>query len=311
MGKTFGNVNLKKKFQGVDLSNNPNNGQTNKDEVDASNGWSDRTNITPTTPTTSTPALTPLQNAKNGKLNAESAFNSFGNLDYTYQTQLDDVMSQILNREKFSYDINGDALYDQYKDKYIQQGKMAMMDTMGQAVAMTGGYGNSYAQSVGQQAYQSQLQNLNDIVPELYQMALDRYNAEGQNMLNQYGLLADEYARQYGEHEDKYSKILDKLNYATNEYDEEYERSLSASTTEPTKDTSITSIEDIQGWSDAILNSSTEADAMMLIEKLEGIDSALAYQLYELWEEKHKKEVEAGSDALYSGFMNGIDILRK
>ena len=95
------------------------------------------------------------------------------------------------NRPNFEYDFNADALYQQYKDKYIKQGKMAMADTIGQASAMTGGYGNSYAQSVGNQAYQASLENLNDVIPELYQMAYDRYNQKGQEMLNAIGLAGD------------------------------------------------------------------------------------------------------------------------
>ena len=109
----------------------------------------------------------------------------------------EDVLNEYLNREPFEFDLNGDALYQQYKDKYIQQGKMAMMDTMGQAAAMTGGYGNSYAQSVGQQAYAAQLQNLNDVVPELYQMALDNYNRKGEEMLNKYALYSAEEQKDY------------------------------------------------------------------------------------------------------------------
>ena len=129
--------------------------------------------------------------------------NKPGAYQSAWQTQLDDTINKILNREKFSYDLNGDALYQQYKDKYIQQGQMAMMDTMGQAAAMTGGYGNSYAQSAGQQAYQGQLQNLNDIVPELYQMALDQYNTEGQNLLNQYSMLGAQEEQDYGRYRDQ------------------------------------------------------------------------------------------------------------
>ena len=72
----------------------------------------------------------------------------------TYGESLKDAMQKVLNRDKFQYDLNGDALYQQYKDRYIQQGKQAMMDTMGQAAALTGGYGNSYAQKAGQQAQQ-------------------------------------------------------------------------------------------------------------------------------------------------------------
>jgi peptidoglycan hydrolase-like protein with peptidoglycan-binding domain len=122
-----------------------------------------------------------------------------------WQTQLDDTLNKILNREKFSYDLNGDALYQQYKDQYTTQGKLAMMDTMGQAAAMTGGYGNSYSQSVGQQAYQGYLQQLNDRVPELYQLALDQYNQEGQDLYNQYGLYADRDAQDYGRYRDSVS----------------------------------------------------------------------------------------------------------
>ena len=119
-----------------------------------------------------------------------------------YQTIADEALQQYLNRGDFSYDINGDALYQQYKDKYIQQGKMAMMDTVGQASALTGGYGNSYAVTAGNQAYQAHLQNLNDIVPELYQMAYDRYNQEGQDMLNQYSVASDRENQEYSKYQD-------------------------------------------------------------------------------------------------------------
>jgi hypothetical protein len=41
------------------------------------------------------------------------------------------------------------------------------------------------------------LQNLNNVVPELYQLALDSYSREGSNLLNQYNLLADREAQAY------------------------------------------------------------------------------------------------------------------
>lgn len=126
-----------------------------------------------------------------------------GELSYSMQDQLNDIINQINNREKFSYDLNGDALYQQYKDQFTQQGKMASMDVMGQAAAMTGGYGNSYAQSVGQQAYQGYLQQLNDKIPELYQLALSKYNMEGQELLDKYNILTDQRNYEYGVHRDK------------------------------------------------------------------------------------------------------------
>lgn len=124
-----------------------------------------------------------------------------------WQTQLDDTMNRIMNREKFSYDLNGDALWKQYKDQYMTGGKMAMMDTMGQAAALTGGYGNSYAQGVGQQAYQGYLQGLNDKIPELYQLAMDQYDREGNAMLQQYGLLQDAEAMDYSRFQDNMALV--------------------------------------------------------------------------------------------------------
>jgi peptidoglycan hydrolase-like protein with peptidoglycan-binding domain len=128
-----------------------------------------------------------------------------GEYQSAWQTQLNDTLQKILNREKFSYDLNGDALYQQYKDQYTTQGKMAMMDTMGHAAAMTGGYGNSYAQSVGQQAYQGYLQQLNNKIPELYKLALSQYNTEGNAMYNQASLMAQMEGQDYGRYRDQMS----------------------------------------------------------------------------------------------------------
>ena len=121
----------------------------------------------------------------------------------TYGQSIKDQMDKINNREKFTYDLNGDALYQQYKDQYMTQGRLASADVMGQASAMTGGYGNSYAATVGNQAYQGYLQKLNDVVPELYNMAYNRYQQEGQDMKDMLAMYESAYGREYGEHRDK------------------------------------------------------------------------------------------------------------
>lgn len=138
-----------------------------------------------------------------------------------WQTSLNEAMDKILNREKFTYDLNGDALYQQYKDRYVKQGQQAMMDTMGQAATMTGGYGNSYAQTAGQQTFQGYLEGLNDKVPELYQMALDRYNQEGQDLYNEYGLYADREDMDYGRYRDQLGDWEGERNYLSGQYDTE------------------------------------------------------------------------------------------
>lgn len=129
-----------------------------------------------------------------------------GEYQSTWQGQINGIIDRIMNREDFSYDVNSDALYQQYKDQYTALGKAAMQDTMGQAAAMTGGYGSSYASAAGNQAYQSYLSQLNEVVPELYGMARDQYNQEGQEMYNQYGLLVDQESQDYGRWVDSYNQ---------------------------------------------------------------------------------------------------------
>lgn len=138
-----------------------------------------------------------------------------------WQSQLNDLMGQIQNRPAFQYDVNADALWNQYKDQYVNQGRQAMMDTMGQAAAMTGGYGNSYAQTVGQQAYQGYLQGLNDKLPGLYQLALNRYQTEGDQLLTQYGLMADQESQEYSRYMDAVNQYYADLDRAQSLYDAE------------------------------------------------------------------------------------------
>jgi hypothetical protein len=94
-----------------------------------------------------------------------------------------------------------------------------MMDTMGQAQAMTGGYGNSYAQSVGQQTYQGYMQGLTDKIPTLYQIAMDKYVSEGNQMRDNmnlmmqqdeigYGRYRDQLADQRADQQNAYSKLM-------------------------------------------------------------------------------------------------------
>lgn len=115
----------------------------------------------------------------------------------TWSEQINDTVNQILNRKPFEYDINTDKLYQQYKDMYETQGKLAMEDTVGKVTSLTGGYGNSYAQSAGQQAYQDYMNQLNSMVPDLYNMALSKYQAEGDALYAQLSTLAQQDATAY------------------------------------------------------------------------------------------------------------------
>ena len=167
-----------------------------------------------------------------------TAPNPYQGKDYVnpYTGQVESLFQQISSRQPFAYDVNADALYQQMKDQYIQGGNLAMLDTMGQAQAMTGGYANSYAQTAGQQQFNQYLQGLNDQVPELYNLALQRYIQEGQDLKDLYSMASGqedklydrfmaEDARDYGRWKDAadtgYRQWLDQVNLGYAQYQDD------------------------------------------------------------------------------------------
>lgn len=138
---------------------------------------------------------------------AEMGSATLGGYVNPYEGQIMELYKGISERKPFRYDVNEDVMYQNLRDQYIAGGQMAMMDTMGQAAQLTGGYGNSYAQGVGQQAYQGYLRGLNDQVPDLYNMALQNYIQTGDAMLQQYGMLQDMAADDYGKYQDNMALV--------------------------------------------------------------------------------------------------------
>ncbi|MBQ9860951.1 MAG: hypothetical protein IJO75_01695 [Clostridia bacterium] len=231
--------------------------------------------------------------AKQKQLTAENAVNNYGDFQYGKQSEYDNAMNAILNRKGFSYDLNGDALYQQYKDNYINQGKQAMMDTMGQAAAMTGGYGNSYAATVGNQTYQGYLQNLNNVIPELYQMALDRYNAEGDRLATNYNLLATDRSEARSDYESKYNKLVADRDYYGNRYDAAYNKDYAVWNDNRTHDTT-------QYWNEYNAGYQAEQDQ---------IANDLASQQLKLQQDQFDWEKEQNNiESKYAGWINPDNI---
>lgn len=142
-----------------------------------------------------------------------------------YQSRWDEELTslydQITNRKPFQYDLGEDALYQQYKEQYQRLGRQAMEDTMGQAASLTGGYGSTYSQQVGQQAYNAYLQSLNDIVPDLYDRAYSRYQDEGQELYNRYSLVEGRENMDYSKYRDTVSDYYNDLSDARSAYNSE------------------------------------------------------------------------------------------
>ena len=147
-----------------------------------------------------------------------------------YGDQIQALLDKILNRDPFKYDFNADPMYKMYKDRYLQQGRMAMQDTMGDAAALTGGYGNSYAATAGQQAYQSYLQGLNDRIPGLRDFAYNAWLNEGDRIRSNLSTLQGLDESDYARYRDTVGDYKDELNYYYNRFgdmsDREYNRYL-------------------------------------------------------------------------------------
>lgn len=141
-----------------------------------------------------------------------------------YTPQMQAQFEAIMNRQPFAYDVGSDAAFKQMQDMYTQQGRMAMMDTMGKAAELTGGYGNSYAQGAGQAAYNQYLQQLYAMAPEYEQRAFSRYQQEGADMLDRYNMMAAREENEYGRYMDSVNQYYAELDRAQQAEDKLYNR---------------------------------------------------------------------------------------
>lgn len=106
-----------------------------------------------------------------------------------YQDSINSLMSEILGRDKFSYDPETDPLYQNYREQYTRNGQLAMQDTLGQVSARTGGLASSYAGQAAQQTYNGYMSQLADKIPELYELAYEMYMGEDSRLRNNLSML--------------------------------------------------------------------------------------------------------------------------
>lgn len=142
-----------------------------------------------------------------------------GEYTSSYAQELEELYDQIMNRPDFSYDLANDPLYQQYRQQYQRQGRLAMADTMGQAAALTGGYGSSYSQAAGQQSYHQYLAQLAEVTPQLYGQALDRYTRQGEALQDRYDRLLGLEERDYQRYAQAYSQWLSEYGLAQDRYE--------------------------------------------------------------------------------------------
>lgn len=156
-----------------------------------------------------------LQNVQNQR---PQSYNS------KYSAALDGILKEIQQPKEFKYSFNGDELFRYYADLYTQQGKQAAADVQGQAAALTGGYGNSYGQQVGQQTFDQYLLNLYDKGMDLRDRAYQKYRDDQAALQDQYNMLSAADQTDYGRYRDTLGDWENERAYWTQQEGTAYDR---------------------------------------------------------------------------------------
>lgn len=157
-----------------------------------------------------------------------------------YDQQINDLLQQYVNREKFSYDYKNDPLYANYRKQYQREGQRATQDALAEAAAASGGIPSSYAASAAAQAQNYYAAQIADKIPELEQLAYQKYlddaslqqskisALQGQEQLD-YAKYIDALGQyntdrnfDYGVYSDRYNQLANNLGLAANQQSTQY-----------------------------------------------------------------------------------------
>lgn len=138
-----------------------------------------------------------------------------------YEGTMGNLLDQIVNRENFDYDLANDKLFEQYKQAYTELGEQAMNDTVDTMEGLSGGYGNTYAAPAASEGYQEYLRDMNDIIPELYQVAMNKHAMETADLRNRFAAVGSMDDMLYGRHRDDIADWNKDKDYYLNKYSTE------------------------------------------------------------------------------------------
>ena len=157
-----------------------------------------------------------------------------------YDQQINDLLQQYVNREKFSYDYKNDPLYANYRKQYQREGQRATQDALAEAAAASGGIPSSYAASAAAQAQNYYASQIADKIPELEHLAYQKYlddaslqqskisALQGQEQLD-YAKYIDALGQyntdrnfDYGVYSDRYNQLANNLGLAANQQSTQY-----------------------------------------------------------------------------------------
>lgn len=104
-----------------------------------------------------------------------------------YDTKENDLIGKIdaVKSDKFAYSPMTDDLYMSYADLYMKKGQLAAKNAIAESSILTGGYGNSWAQSAGMQAYGEWMEKLEALIPELRAAAYDEWEEDREKKISE------------------------------------------------------------------------------------------------------------------------------
>lgn len=120
----------------------------------------------------------PLENWWNNNVGGNNNTITPGSYQSAYSGTINSLINQAINRQPFEWDPATDQAYQAYARMYTRLGEEAGRDTLADVASNTGGLASSYATTASQQARGAYNQALTDKIPELMQLAYDRYRNE-------------------------------------------------------------------------------------------------------------------------------------
>lgn len=138
------------------------------------------------------------------------------------------LLSDLLNRQEFSYDKETDPQWASYKKSYLREGDRATSNALAQASAASGGRPSSYAVNAATQAGDYYATKLNDIIPTLYQQAYDRYLQEYQMKQSDLNAVNTQEQLDYAKYLDQLGQYNTDRSFALNQYAENAQQRLNA-----------------------------------------------------------------------------------
>lgn len=170
----------------------------------------------------SAPTYADSSETRQARQQADNYANSYTdkiNKGYTskYKGAIDELANQY-QKNKFDWTPENSSEYQQKKEKYTREGKVAQENVQGSYAANTGGYSNTYSQTAGQKAFGEYMDELANKVPTLKNEAYKSYQQQQEDTLNRIGVLQNLDNTQYQRYRDSVTDDYDFMTYYENKY---------------------------------------------------------------------------------------------